>query len=121
MREPRLPTSQEVMTPKALERYAMNRYLGPENGFDRGFLNLFTIAQFWQKIPWIGRFIPAPFGSITNEQRAMMFYAGDERSRKMSDLLDLAALARTPGGAPADDKLKREIDRTFMREPGFGK
>src|ERR1044072_1041343 len=42
--EAKLPSPQEVMTRKALEQYAMNKYLGDERGFDRGFLNLFNLA-----------------------------------------------------------------------------
>lgn len=121
VREPLLPTSQQVMTRKAIESYAMNRYLGPENGLDRGFLNLFTIAQFWRMIPLIGRFIPAPFGSMTNEERAMMYYAEDERKQQMSELRDFASLARMTDSASANDKLKREIDKTFMHERDFGR
>ena len=116
VRDSKLPTPSEVMTRKELERYAMNRYLGPADGFDRGFLNLFTIAQLWQKIPLIGRFVPAPFGSVTNEQRAMMMYYEDERLRKMNDLMDLASMMKKSGDTQGADKVRRETQKTFLRQ-----
>ena len=117
VREPRLPTPEQVMTARAVEQYAMKKYLGPENGLDRGVLNLFTIAQFWRKIPVIGQILPPPFLSITNEERAMMFYAEDERLRKMNDFSEMATLMKKSGAKSDGDKLKREIDKAFMRDP----
>jgi hypothetical protein len=115
VRESKLPTPLEVMTRKELENYAMNRYLGPADGFDRGFLNLFTIAQLWQKIPLIGRFVAAPFGSMTNEQRAMLMYEEDERRRKMNELMDLASVVKKSGDTKGADAIKSETQKTFLR------
>ena len=120
VREPKLPTAEQVMTHKAIAQLAMNKYLGPSDGFDRGFLNAFTIADLRKKMGVLG-YLLAFIPSMTNEERAMMYYYEDERLRKMNDLLELAALARKPGVSPADDKLKREIDKTFMRDSGFGR
>ena len=70
VREPKLPTPEEVRSRRELERYAMDKYLGPENGFDRGVLNLFTFPQLWRKIPLLGQILPCPIPSVTNEERA---------------------------------------------------
>ena len=53
---------------------------------------------------------------ITNEDRAMMYYAEDERLRKMKDLMDLAALPIKAGDSTSNDKLRREIQKAFMRD-----
>ena len=116
VREPRLPTAEQVMTRRALEQYAMKKYLGPEDGFDRGFLNLFTFAQLWQKIPLLGQLLACPIPSMTNEQRAMVLYEEDERLRKMKDLMEMAAWPTRDGDRASNDKLKREVQKAFMRD-----
>ena len=61
--------------------------------------------------------LPAPFGSMTNQQRAQVLYGQDERLRKMHDLLDMAELAKKSGAGPAGVDLKKEVQQTFMRKP----
>jgi hypothetical protein len=84
--EARLPSPQEVMTRKALEQYAMNKYLGDERGFDRGFLNLFNLASLWKKVPVLGK-VPLP-GFVTNEDRAMQMYHEDRNRQRWSDAME---------------------------------
>src|SRR5205809_6274958 len=93
------------MTRKELARRAMEQYLGPEDGFDRGFLNLFTSKQ----IPLL-RLI----GSVSNEDRAMARYEEDERLRRKNDLIELASMMKKSGDAAAGAKVKREVDRAFI-------
>jgi len=98
----KLPTSMQVLTKKGLEHYAMEHYLGPEDGLDRGFLNLFTIGALWKKIPVLGSF---PFvTSETNEDRAMRLYETAERKREMDDLTGLIHLAKEIESPPAPKK-----------------
>lgn len=85
----------------------MERYLGPENGLDRGFLNLITSKQ----IPLL-RLI----GSVSNEERAMARYREDERIQRHADLRELASLTRQSGDAATADKLKRETQNAFRRD-----
>ena len=120
VREPRLPTRQEIMTRAELERHAMNRYLGPEDGFDRGVLNVVTLAGLWKKIPLIGLIPFVPFGSVTNEERAMAMYEEEERKRKMAELMGLAAFTKKSGDATGADKIKDETERTFIRQTDGG-
>ena len=75
-----------------LGRRAMEHYLGPENGFDRGFLNLITSEQ----IPLLRL-----FGSMSNEARALGMYREDERRRMQSDLLEMAELSKRSGDPAA--------------------
>ena len=113
--EPRMPTPLEVMTRKERENFAMNRYLGPENGLDRGFLNLFTLVGVWWKIPVL-RSIPfVPFGSVTNEARAMQRLDEDGRKRKMSEVIDLTSLTRKAGDPAGANKIKDATEQTFLR------
>ncbi len=121
VREAKLPTPEEVRSRKELERWAMDKYLGPESGFDRGMLNLFTLPQLWRKIPVLGQILPCPIPAVTNEERAMMHYYEDERLRKMKDLLDLAAMAKRDPGALGGENLKREVQKTFLRDSGYGR
>lgn len=85
-KEKRLPKYEEVLVPRELEKLAMNEFIGAENGFDRGFLNLITIPALWEKIPILGR-IPMAGPWETNEQRAMRLYR-DDRGRKMKEELE---------------------------------
>jgi hypothetical protein len=75
-RAPRLLTEDEVLTDKGRAELAMNRYLGPADGIDRGLLNAFTLPGLWKKIPVLGR-IPCLLGGMTNETRAMQLYKQD--------------------------------------------
>ena len=119
VREPRLPARDEVMTRQESESYAMNRFIGPEDGFDRGFLNLFTFAGLWKKIPVLGRFSIA--GSETNAERGMRLYAESERKRKMEELTGLMSLTKEAGDAAGADKIKQETEKTFIRRADFGR
>jgi hypothetical protein len=74
-----LMTEDEVLTDKGMAELAMNRYLGPADGIDRGLLNAFTLPGLWKKIPVLGR-IPCPLPGMTNETRAMWLYKQDMRS-----------------------------------------
>jgi hypothetical protein len=103
--ERRLPSPQEVMTRKALEQYAMNKYLGDERGFDRGFLNLFNVATLWKKVPLLGKVpIPGFLGFITNEERALQMYYEDRKRQRWSDALEFVSPAER-------DRVLRHPDR----------
>jgi hypothetical protein len=115
--EAKLPKASEVMTDKAVAEAAMDRYLGSKDGLDRGFLNVITIADLWHKIPVIGKILPPPFASMTNQQRAMMFHGQDERLRKMNELLDLGTITTAGGNRAQGEKIKRETTTTFRRDP----
>jgi hypothetical protein len=119
VREPRLPSREEVMNRKESENDAMNRFIGPEDGFDRGFLNLFTIAGLWEKIPVLGRF---PFvSSETNAERGMRLYAEAERKRKMEELMSFTSLTKEAGDTAGANNIKHETEKTFIRRADFGK
>ncbi len=67
----KLPDPEEVMSPQQLERIAMQRHLGDEQGLERA-LSVLTPVHLWLKIPVLGKF---PFrGFQTNEDRAMDLY-----------------------------------------------
>lgn len=119
VREPKLPTPIEVMTRHELENYAMKRYIGPEDGLDRGVLNLFTFAGLLKKVPVLGRF---PFvGSETNEDRAVRLHDAAERKRKMEELGGLMRLSREVGDAAGADKIKQELDKASIRPTETGR
>ncbi len=113
VRDTKIPPAARV-DPGPYQRHLMEQYLGPENGLDRGFLNAFTIADLWNKIPvlrWAGF-----ASSISNADRAALFYAQDERLRKKRDLSDLISVSKQPQNAPENVKLKRELEEAFMRK-----
>ena len=104
-RKPRpLPKYEEVLSPRELEKLAMQEFLGPEDGFDRGFLNLFTVAGLWKKIPLLGQ-IPLA-GFMTNEERAMAMYRADREAKAWAEAMSLltpaerAGIATPTGSAP---------------------
>ena len=82
----------------------MEEFLGSENGFDRGFMNLFTVPQLWKKIPLLGK-IPLA-GFQTNEERGMALYRADRNARAWAEAMGLltpaerAAVATPTGSAP---------------------
>jgi hypothetical protein len=76
VRASRLLPEDEVFTNKGLAELAMNRYLGPADGIDRGLLNAVTLPGLWKKIPILGR-IPSMLPGMTNEARAMQLYKQD--------------------------------------------
>ena len=104
-RKPRpLPKLEEILGPRELEKLAMNEFLGPADGFDRGFLNLFTVADLWRRIPFLGR-IPLA-GFETNEQRAMRMYRADREAKAWAEMMSLltprerAGVMAPTGAAP---------------------
>jgi rhomboid family GlyGly-CTERM serine protease len=113
VRAPKLPTPEEVLTTKGLAGIAMDRYLGPADALDRGVLNHFTLVQLWQQIPALGRVPFVPFGSISNEARAIELYDQDRRLQQKADLMELVKLMKKTGDAAGGDKLKQEVDDTF--------
>jgi hypothetical protein len=113
VREPKLPTAAEVLTRKGLASIAMDRYLGSTNDWDRGVLNHFTLVDLWHKVPVLGQVPFVPFGSITNESRAMERYDEDQRLQEKADLLELVSLMKKDGDAAGGAKLKQEVDDTF--------
>ncbi len=64
----KLPDPEEVMARQQLERIAMQRHLGDEQGLERA-LSMLTPVHLWRKIPVLGKFPLVSFE--TNEQRAM--------------------------------------------------
>ena len=104
VRDRALP-SPEVADKREFERKIMDQYLGPRNGFDRGVLNAVTIAQIWKKIPVLGSISPAPFNSITNEERATIHY----RDALMREYNSLLAIGPKPkANDPSDGKPKEQ-------------
>ena len=99
-----LPKYEEVLSPRELEKLAMREFLGPEDGFDRGFLNLITVPQLWKKIPILGQ-IPLA-GFWTNEERAMGMYRADREAKAWAESMSLltprerAAISKPTGSAP---------------------
>lgn len=101
VRELPLPKREEVMTPSELEKMAMQRYLGDEDGLDRGVLNLFTVKSLWKKLPVLGRYPLVGFS--TNEERAMAIYRDEkakEESAKLEGLYAPEGRAPPAKGAP---------------------
>jgi len=78
--EKRPLTAEAVMSDKGLARFAMDEYLGPVDGFDRGFLNVVTLRGLWSRIPVLNI---VDFAGETNAERAMRHY----RLRRQTDLL----------------------------------
>lgn len=107
VREPRVPDEEAVLTEKGRSAVAMNRYLGPSDGFDRGFLNAFTLGDLWRKIPLLGRIPVIPFASIPNEQRAMEIYEHVEQRRQWEELLRIEAIAREAAAPKTPAPTKR--------------
>lgn len=106
VRESKLPKFPEVER-REIARRAMEEYLGPEDGFDRGFLNLFTS----ERVP-----ILALFGSVSNEARAMARHREDERIKLKADLLEFAELTKLGGDPATAEKLKRATRDAFRRD-----
>jgi hypothetical protein len=70
VRESKIPTEERILSYKGSAKVAMDRYLGPADGFDRGVLNRFTLPQLWKKIPILGwlPFVGTP-AEMSNEER----------------------------------------------------
>jgi hypothetical protein len=71
VRDVKIPTAEKIMTYKARTKVAMDKYLGPSDGLDRGLLNAITLKQLWKKVPLIGGldFVGTPV-HMSNEDRA---------------------------------------------------
>ncbi len=96
VRDARPPDSYDLITRKGHAQIAMNRYLGPSNGFDRAFLNAVTLVDLWKSIPVLGKVPFVPFGSQSNADRALEIYDPIERKRRMQELLGREAMPRDP-------------------------
>ncbi len=90
VRAMRIPSTEDMRTPRGLEVYAMNKYLGPPDGFSRGVLNRFTLADAWKHVPILGKIFSFP----RQEDLAVDMYYDDEVRKKIKDLTDLQALPR---------------------------
>ncbi len=92
-----LPKPEEVMAPRALERIAMQRHLGDEQGLERA-LSVFTPVHLWRKIPLLGKF---PFrGFQTNEDRAMDLYWKAQMAERW-EYLSSPEFKPTPSTSPS--------------------
>jgi len=93
VREPRLPDETEILTEHGRDLAAMNKYLGPSDGLDRGYLNAITLGDLWRKIPVLKMIPFIPFGSVSQEARARALYDEAEMREKLDDLRDIESLA----------------------------
>jgi hypothetical protein len=84
VRDPKLPDKSEILTKQEMARQGMATYIGPEDGLDRGVLNLFTVADLWQRLPFFGHY--PLLGFETNEQRGLRLYQEAARRRELEDL-----------------------------------
>ncbi len=101
----RLPDKSELLTRQEMTRQGMDTYIGPENGIDRGFLNLFTVADLWHHLPILGRYKLEGFE--TNEERGLRLYKEAKLREEMEELSGLTSLGRkadgpAPASKPAD-------------------
>jgi hypothetical protein len=101
----KLPDKSEVLTKHEMARQGMDTYIGPENGIDRGFLNLFTVAELWHHLPILGRYKFEGFE--TNEERGLRLYQEARLREEMEELSGLTSLGRkadspAPASKPAD-------------------
>jgi hypothetical protein len=73
VRDAKVPNEDQILTAQGRAKIAMDKYLGPSGGLDRGLLNRFTLKQLWMKIP-ILRAFPIEFVGtpvrMSNEDRA---------------------------------------------------
>lgn len=78
VRDTKIPNEDQILTSGAKAKVAMNKYLGPSDGLDRGVLNRYTLRQLWEKIPILPRLLPILGGlqfvgtpvRMSNEDRA---------------------------------------------------
>lgn len=111
----KLPTELQVMTPEELTRYAMNKYLGPEDGIDRGALNLVNVRQFWNKIPVLGLF--PLVGFETNGERALRLYHEDIQRQEQADLRYMSQFVKDSGRATEAGAMNRAVQAGFSLGP----
>jgi hypothetical protein len=71
VRDAKIPDEDQILTNKGKAKTAMDKYLGPSDGLDRGVLNRYTLVQLWKKIPILSAldFVGTP-GQMSNEERA---------------------------------------------------
>jgi hypothetical protein len=119
VREPRLPSREELMTRHEIEQLAMDKYFGEETSLYR-VMNLFSPVYLWRKIPGLGKF---PFmigkfsgpgsgpasGEYTTEDRARVRYEKERMDERLSDLMGLLspddrARVANPEAAPAPSR-----------------
>ena len=95
-------TEEAVMTDRSWAEFAMDKYLGGLDQFDRGFLNAYTLPELWAKIPVIGRLpFAGPAGTLTNEERAMRLLRLDQKADILREQRDFEVLGRSEtAGAP---------------------
>jgi hypothetical protein len=100
----KLPEREEVMSEPDLARIGTNRYIGLEDGLDRGFLNRFTIKSVWNKIPVLGKY--PLLGFETNEERGLRLYREAKQREELESLMGLLspALKADAPKAPAKKK-----------------
>jgi hypothetical protein len=85
----RLPSTEELRSPKGLEHYTMNKYMGDADGISRGVLNHFTLGGAWNRfvkgrVPLLGRFD----WKFSQEDEALKRYYDDEVRKKLRGLVD---------------------------------
>jgi len=70
VRDAKIPDQDQILTYKGKAKIAMDKYIGPYDGLDRGVLNRYTLQQLWQKIPVLGAlpFVGTP-AHMSNEAR----------------------------------------------------
>jgi hypothetical protein len=74
VRDTKIPNEDQILTSKAKAKIAMDKYLGPSDGLDRGLLNRYTLKQLWMKIPMLRAFPIEFVGTpvrMSNEDRAL--------------------------------------------------
>lgn len=72
VRDAKIPDEEHILTYKGRATIAMNKYLGPSDGLDRGVLNRYTLTQLWQKIPILGALpFVGTIGGMSNEDRGL--------------------------------------------------
>ena len=73
VRDSKVPNAEQILTYEGRAKIAMDKYLGPSDGLDRGMLNRFTLKQLWMKIPILLAFSIEFVGTpvrMSNEERA---------------------------------------------------
>lgn len=99
-RRPPMLRERDILTSKGVEDIAMKRYITET---DRA-LNAFTL-------PLLGK---------SREAWASMMYQEDQRLQDMKQMYELAGLVSTTDKAQGQ-YVKRNVERTFVREPHFGR
>lgn len=100
VREPKVPKTEEVLTRKVVEKIAMQRYLGEEDGLNRA-LSVITPVHLWRRIPILGKYPLVTFQ--TNEQRAMAIYEREKIAERWADLSGLLSPSLRPSSSPTGE------------------